>query len=212
MREGNDRFVADAPAHPNQGAERRQSLKGQQAPFATLFGCSDSRVAAELIFDVGLGDMFVVRTAGQVTDSAVLGTLEYGTSVLKTPLLVVLGHDRCGAITATRDSFETGSSPGGFITDVVARLTPSLIQARNSGVTDINGIVAEHVHTTAHMLPERSGIIRAAVDSGDLVIAGVTYSLDIGKAHLVATLGDIGVDPEPRRQTSTSPTESVQKR
>ena len=86
-----------------------------QHPFAVIFGCSDSRLAAEIIFDLGLGDAFVVRTAGQVIDDAVLGSLEYSVSVLGVPLIVVLGHDSCGAVTATKAAVETGQMPAGFI-------------------------------------------------------------------------------------------------
>ncbi|GAB3057252.1 carbonic anhydrase [Sediminivirga luteola] len=192
LEEGNRRFVAGEPRHPNQDAATRQSLQHAQVPFATLFGCSDSRVAAELIFDVGLGDMFVVRTAGQVTDSATLGSLEYGATVLGTPLLVVLGHDRCGAITAAAEAYETGESPPGFIADVVARLTPAVSQARRRGITEVNGIVEQNVRQAVHQLPERSTAIRQAVNAGRLVIAGVTYHLDVGRANLVASMGDLG--------------------
>ncbi|GAC1494855.1 MAG: hypothetical protein NVS2B15_16420 [Pseudarthrobacter sp.] len=82
-----------------------------QNPFAVIFGCSDSRLAAEIIFDLGLGDAFVVRTAGHVLDAAVLGSLEYSVSVLNVPLIVVLGHDNCGAVTATKDAVQTGVMP-----------------------------------------------------------------------------------------------------
>ncbi|HTY28065.1 MAG TPA: carbonic anhydrase, partial [Mycobacterium sp.] len=93
LKEGNERFVAGKPEHPSQGIEHRASLAGSQQPIAVLFGCADSRVAAEIIFDQGLGDMFVVRTAGHVIDSAVLGSIEYAVTVLNVPLVVVLGHD-----------------------------------------------------------------------------------------------------------------------
>src|SRR6478752_2791844 len=93
---GNGRFVAGTPQHPNQDAARRAQTAPSQTPFAVLFGCSDSRLAAEIIFDRGLGDLFVVRTAGHVLGPEVLGSIEYGVSVLGAPLVVVLGHDSCG--------------------------------------------------------------------------------------------------------------------
>ena len=102
LREGNERFVNGETSHPNQDASRRSSLVENQHPFAVIFGCSDSRLAAEIIFDVGLGDVFVVRTAGQVIDDAVLGSLEYSIGVLGVPLIVILGHDSCGAVSATK--------------------------------------------------------------------------------------------------------------
>ncbi|MDO5492565.1 MAG: carbonic anhydrase, partial [Nesterenkonia sp.] len=104
LRRGNERFVCGDVDHPNQNAERRSSLTESQHPMAVIFGCSDSRLAAEIIFDVGLGDVFVVRTAGQVIDDAVLGSLEFSVEELKTPLIVVLGHDSCGAVKATIDA------------------------------------------------------------------------------------------------------------
>lgn len=111
LAEGNRRFVAGDPGHPNQNAERRSTLTSGQEPIAVIFGCSDSRLAAEIIFDVGLGDVFVIRTAGQVIDDAVLGSLEYSVDVLKIPLIVVLGHDSCGAVTATVESYISGDMP-----------------------------------------------------------------------------------------------------
>ena len=92
-----------------------------------IFGCADSRLAAEIIFDLGLGDAFVVRTAGQVIDDAVLGSLEYSVSELDVPLIVVLGHDSCGAVTATKAAVETGQMPVGFIRSLVERITPSVL-------------------------------------------------------------------------------------
>ncbi|MGN6241197.1 MAG: carbonic anhydrase, partial [Cellulosimicrobium cellulans] len=119
LRAGNDRFVADAPLHPSQGADRRRETSASQHPHTVLFGCSDSRVAAEIIFDQGLGDMFVVRTAGHVIDSAVLGSIEYAVAVLNVPLIVVLGHDSCGAVGATLSALDDGAVPGGYIRDIV---------------------------------------------------------------------------------------------
>ncbi|MFE5549268.1 carbonic anhydrase, partial [Streptomyces sp. NPDC056534] len=99
---GNTRFVSGAPQHPNQDAARRTELAPGQDPFAVILGCSDSRLAAEIIFDQGLGDLFVVRTAGHVLGTEVLGSVEYATSVLGARLVVVLGHDSCGAVAAAR--------------------------------------------------------------------------------------------------------------
>lgn len=193
---GNRRFVEDTPAHPNQDSARREALASSQAPFATLFGCADSRVAAEMIFDVGLGEMFVVRTAGQVTDSVTIGSLEYGVAVLRTPLLIVLGHDSCGAITAGKEAFDAGEMPAGFIADVVAGLLPSVVRARGAGRGDINGTVAQNTIDTVHQLPQRSGILRAAVDEGRLTILGLTYQLSDGQVNVVARLDrDHGAAP-----------------
>ena len=98
MIRGNERFVSGAPAHPRQDVERRAELMEEQRPLSALFGCSDSRLAAEIIFDKGLGDLFVVRNAGQIISDSVVGSLEYSVGILEVPLIVVLGHDNCGAV------------------------------------------------------------------------------------------------------------------
>ena len=104
MLRGNERFVDGEPRHPRQDVERRTELAQAQFPDAALFGCSDSRLAAEIIFDKGLGDLFVVRNAGQVVGDSIVGSLEYAVAVLGVPLIVVLGHDECGAVRAAIDS------------------------------------------------------------------------------------------------------------
>ncbi len=110
---GNQRFVAGTPEHPNQDATRRAETAPSQQPFAVLFGCSDSRLAAEIIFDRGLGDLFVVRTAGHVMGPDVLGSIEFGVEVLGCPLVVILGHDSCGAVGAACAALEDGVTPTG---------------------------------------------------------------------------------------------------
>src|SRR5215468_10219333 len=125
--EGNKRFVAGDRLHPNQDADRRAAVAPEQRPFAVLFGCSDSRLAAEIIFDRGLGDLFVVRTAGHVIGPEVLGSIEYGVAVLDVPLVAVLGHDSCGAVAAAMTAMEDGTMPPGFMRDVVERVLPSVL-------------------------------------------------------------------------------------
>ena len=127
LQDGNARFVADAMQHPSQGAAHRAAVAREQHPYAVLFGCSDSRVAAEIIFDQGLGDLFVVRTAGHVLDTTVIGSIEYGVDVLGAPLVVVLGHDHCGAVGAATEALLTGRMPTGFVRAVVDRVIPSLL-------------------------------------------------------------------------------------
>ncbi|MBA3490342.1 MAG: carbonic anhydrase, partial [Longispora sp.] len=98
---GNQRFIEGTRLHPHQDADRRAGIAPAQHPFAVVLGCADSRLAAEIIFDRGLGDLFVVRTAGHVLGPEVLGSIEYGVEILGAPLIAVLGHDSCGAIAAT---------------------------------------------------------------------------------------------------------------
>jgi carbonic anhydrase len=144
-----------------------------------------------MIFDVGLGEMFVIRTAGQVTDGVVLGTLEYAVDLLNTPLLVVLGHDSCGAVTAAHESYDSGESPGGYIDDLVARIMPSVAHARAQGREGIHGAVAQNTIDTVHRIPQRSPLIKRALREGRLEIVGQTYRLEDGRVTTVAHLGPI---------------------
>ncbi|REF00693.1 carbonic anhydrase [Thermomonospora umbrina] len=186
---GNRRFVAGVPEHPNQDAARRSEVAPEQKPFAVVFGCSDSRLAAEVIFDRGLGDLFVVRTAGHVTGSEVLGSIEYGVSVLGCPLVVVLGHDSCGAVAAARAAVTDGVSVQGFVRDVVERVTPSVLAAQAAGRTGDADFIAEHVRHTVDLLLERSGVVADAVAAGRAAVAGLSYRLTEGTAHLVTERG-----------------------
>lgn len=190
---GNRRFVAGTPGHPNQDAERRHGLTAGQAPLAVIFGCADSRLAAEIIFDVGLGDVFVVRTAGHVIDDAVLGSLEYAVDALEIPLVIVLGHDSCGAVTATVESYISGDMPPGFIRSLVERITPSVLAGRRRGLEEIDDFVAEHVDQTCDRLMETSQSVARAVAEGRTAIVGLTYSLHEGTAKAGRVVGDLTV-------------------
>ncbi|MFJ4027017.1 carbonic anhydrase [Paenarthrobacter sp. NPDC089989] len=191
LREGNERFVSGESQHPNQDASRRSSLLEGQNPFAVIFGCADSRLAAEIIFDLGLGDAFVVRTAGQVIDDAVLGSLEYSISELKVPLIAILGHDSCGAVTATKGAVETGEMPPGFIRDLVERITPSVLTAKRNGQEDVNDMVVEHVKQTADRLADSSRVISDAIEDGRVAVIGLSYKLGEGQAALVSAIGQV---------------------
>jgi carbonic anhydrase len=191
LREGNERFVNGETSHPNQDASRRSSLVENQHPFAVIFGCSDSRLAAEIIFDVGLGDVFVVRTAGQVIDDAVLGSLEYSIGVLGVPLIVVLGHDSCGAVSATKSAVETGQMPTGFIRDLVERITPSVLTSLRNDKTEVNDMVVEHVKQTSQRLVDSSRVISDAIGEGRSAVIGLSYSLAEGRANLVSGIGEL---------------------
>ena len=191
LREGNERFVNGESSHPNQDASRRSSLVENQHPFAVIFGCSDSRLAAEIIFDLGLGDAFVVRTAGQVIDDAVLGSLEYSIGVLAVPLIVVLGHDSCGAVSATKTAVETGQMPVGFIRDLVERITPSVLTSLRNDETEVNQMVVEHVKQTSQRLVDSSRVISDAIEGGRTAVIGLSYSLAEGRANLVSGIGEL---------------------
>ena len=144
---------------PARASRTGPALATGQKPTAVVFGCADSRVAAEIIFDQGLGDMFVVRTAGHVIDSAVLGSIEYAVTVLNVPLIVVLGHDSCGAVKATLSALDDGVMPGGYVRDIVERVTPSILMGRHAGLTRVDEFEARHVNETAAQLRIRSAPI-----------------------------------------------------
>ncbi|WP_161928366.1 carbonic anhydrase [Gordonia crocea] len=195
LKAGNIRFVAGEPDHPNQGIDRRAVLAEGQAPATVLFGCSDSRVAAEMIFDQGLGDMFVVRTAGHIIDSSVLGSLEFATELLNVPLIAILGHDSCGAVGSTVASLNDLTIPGGYVRDIVERVGPSILSARSKGKSRLDEFEAEHVVETGRLLMQRSLLIKGRVDAGEVAIVGLTYHLAEGRVALRSVIGDVGDEP-----------------
>lgn len=186
---GNQRFVTGASEHPNQDAARRAETAPSQQPFAVLFGCSDSRLAAEIIFDRGLGDLFVVRTAGHVMGPEVLGSIEFGVEVLGCPLVVILGHDSCGAVGAACAALEDGVTPAGYVRDVVERVTLSVLAARAAGRIEPDEVLAEHVRHTADLLLDRSRVLADRVAAGRTAVVGLRYRLADGTAELVASRG-----------------------
>jgi carbonic anhydrase len=191
---GNDRFMAESPEHPHQDVHSRKGLASAQKPFAIFFGCADSRVAAEIIFDQGLGDLFVVRTAGHVVDASVLGSLEFGVGVLGCPLIVVLGHDSCGAVAAAMSAVETGDMPPGFLRDIVERVAPSVLHANRQGRNDLGDIVRDHVAETARLLSSRSAVINEYVADGRVAIVAAQYDLAHGRVQAVESVGEVTID------------------
>lgn len=190
--EGNERFIQGDLSHPRQDAEHRAEIAEGQTPFAALFGCSDSRLAAEIIFDVGLGDLFVVRNAGQVIAETILGSLEYSVEVLKVPLIVILGHDGCGAIQATISSSNgTLLTEGEFIQNLVSRIQPTVQAAKEAGTDSIDEITDLHIKATVQELISRSTLIAGAVRSGKLAVVGATYQLALGKVTALVTIGNV---------------------
>lgn len=203
--EGNDRFVRGEMVHPSQGIEDRTGLSIAQHPFAVVFGCSDSRVAAEIIFDRGLGDLFVVRTAGHVVDTTVVGSIEYGVELLRAPLVIVLGHDSCGAVGAAAEALTTGRMPGGFVRAVVDRVIPSIVNLPDPAegddapgsdrpmITPSPEVLGrEHVRHTVRMLQSYSAGVSDAIAEGRCAVVGLVYELAEGRVRVVEVAGDIG--------------------
>ncbi len=196
MLEGNRRFVADAPQHPNQDVARRNDLVAAQNPMATLFGCSDSRLSAEIIFDKGLGDLFVVRNAGQVVSDSVIGSLEYAVEILHVPLIVVLAHDACGAVRAAIDGTAIDAAPlPPHIWRLIAPIVPAarrvLVESGGASVADIDAelVGREHLRNTVAGILQSSELISEAVADGRLGIVGANYRLSEGTAVPIVSVG-----------------------
>ena len=198
LREGNERFVSGRMAHPSQDAYRRSEVASAQFPFAVIFGCSDSRVAAEIIFDQGLGDVFVVRTAGHVIDTTVVGSIEYGVDVLGAALVVVLGHDSCGAVAAANEALRTGVMPRGFVRAIVDRVIPSIVTGPTPEdddgevhIAEKSVILREHIRSTVRTIEGYSVLLSEAIREGRCAIVGLEYTLVDGRVKLVETLGAV---------------------
>jgi len=200
MRQGNGRFVAGEPRHPRQDVERRHELRHVQTPRAALFGCADSRLAAEIIFDQGLGDLFVVRNAGQVISDSVVGSLEYAVAVLDVALIIVLAHDECGAVRAAIDS-TSADAPNlpPHIWRQIAPIVPAVrrvLHAAGPGAVaeavDAEKVGLEHLRDTVAELVHSSDVIRDAVSEGRLAIVGANYRLGEGTAVPSVVLGPAG--------------------
>jgi carbonic anhydrase len=194
MVEGNHRFVDGAPHHPHQDSDRRSSLAAGQEPVAALFGCADSRLAAEIIFDVGLGDLFVVRNAGQVVGDTVIASLEFAVSVLHVPLIVVLGHDSCGAVASAIDSIGSDAAPGSeFLGGLIDMIMPSVERAQldleNGADLDPPTVGQLHIEASVRTLVDRSALIASAVADGKLAVVGANYDLANGRVDPSVVVG-----------------------
>jgi carbonic anhydrase len=192
MLDGNHRFVSGDLAHPRQDIDRREALAQKQTPFAALFGCAESRLSAEIICDVGLGDFFVVRNAGQVIGETILGSLEYAVEVLGVPIILVLGHDECGAIRAAIDDVEGKMNADGvFIHKLVDQIRPTVLAANAQGMHEIDDVTELHVQDTINEMLTSSSLIADAVKQGKLAVVGANYKLTLGEIHPIVTIGDI---------------------
>ncbi|MET9612512.1 carbonic anhydrase [Kitasatospora indigofera] len=183
LKAGNAAWVADRSAHPDASSARRRDLATHQEPFAVVFSCIDSRVPPELVFDQGLGDLMVIRTAAHTLDGLVTGSLEYGPAELGAPLLVVLGHQRCGAVTAAVKSFQEGARLPGHLADIARDLRAPYEEARRQGTAPEQlveaTIRAQTRQTVAGLRSDR--LLRPLVAAGKLRVVGAYYSLDTGE-------------------------------
>jgi carbonic anhydrase len=185
LMEGNLRFAADMPITPHSRMERVRELASGQSPFATVLGCSDSRVPVEIIFDHEPGDIFVVRLAGNFLTDAALGSIEYAVAVLKSPLVMVLGHTSCGAVKAAIDYVKTGKTLPGQMQSLASALASAAKASEHASGDWWHNAVVENVRMNAEHLRSLDPILSEAVRKGQVEVVGAVYDLSSGKVTLV---------------------------
>jgi len=187
LREGNRRFVAEGPTGGTPtGRDRRRELLSGQEPFAVILGCSDSRVPAEIVFDQGLGDLFVIRVAGNVVAPSLVGSVEFAAGVFGTRLVVVLGHTGCGAVNATIDAIENPQArllP--HLPSIVDRIRPAVATVLDAGAGGdrdalVHQAVRANIRASADHLRHGSTLLEELIRSDDLLVVGAEYSLETG--------------------------------
>jgi carbonic anhydrase len=179
--EGNVRYVKQKRLNPNQSDERRDSLIGGQSPYAIILGCSDSRVPPEIIFDQGLGDLFVIRVAGNVVDDIVLASIEYAANHLHSPLLMVLGHTNCGAVGAALQEDELD----GHIPSITQAIEEAVESSQDVEGDTLDRTIRAHARITAELLKESEPILRGLVERGKLKVVAAYYNLDTGVVEIL---------------------------
>ncbi|MDM9585585.1 MULTISPECIES: carbonic anhydrase [unclassified Nostoc] len=178
--EGNQRFIQHHPQYPDQSELRLHEVAQAQHPFATILSCADSRVPAEIVFDQGIGDIFDVRIAGNIATHEAIGSIEYAVVLLGSPLLMVMGHERCGAVTA---AVQKESLPGDISTFVKA-IKPALKRVKDQPGDAVENAVVANVEYQIERL-KRSKLLTKQVESGKLKIVGGRYDLDTGKVSII---------------------------
>ena len=177
LKEGNGRYTSGSLQHPGQTAERRTELANTQHPFATIISCSDSRVPPEIVFDQGLGDLFIVRVAGNVINDEGLGSVEYSVDHLGTRLILVLGHQSCGAVKAAKETIAAKGKAPGHIQSLVTAIKPAV---EATAKDDLETTTKANVKNVVQALRSSTPILKAEVDSGKIQVVGGYYSLDTG--------------------------------
>jgi carbonic anhydrase len=180
LTDGNQRFAAHEVTHPEQTPQRRAEIAGGQHPFAIVLSCADSRVPPELIFDQGLGDLFVVRVAGNTADDVALGSIEYAVEHLHVPLIIVLGHEKCGAVQAAL----AGKPEPGHIMSVASPIEPVLPEARQMSGDALHNAVVLNARHVADQLRRSEPVLKKHFDAGEVGIISAVYELDSGRVVL----------------------------
>jgi carbonic anhydrase len=182
LKAGNQRFVAGKLEHPRETAERRTELANSQRPFAVVLGCADSRTPPELVFDQGLGDVFVVRVAGNVLNDETVGSIEYAVDHLGAQLIVVLGHERCGAIQAARETIAAKTQAPGHIQSLVKAIAPAVEATAGA---DADATARANEPQVARKLRESAPILKEMVEKGTLSVVAAHYDLDTGAVEFL---------------------------
>ena len=186
--DGNLRFVSGRLSDDGEGPRRRAEVAQAQNPFAVVLTCADSRLAPEILFDQGLGDLFVVRVAGNVLDDALLGSIEYGVLHLGARVIMVVGHERCGAVQAAVEALDAGASEADMQTSIpalVAAIAPAIDAARVRSGALLDTAVDENAMHSARQILARSPLLKARTASGALKVVAARYDLDDGKVRLL---------------------------
>ena len=183
LKAGNAQFVSNPEAAVSIEASRRAALAKGQAPFATILSCADSRVPPEIVFHTGIGDLFVVRAAGNVTDRAILGSIEYGAEHLHTPLVVVMGHESCGAVKAASET-PASTSLGPNLDYMLKAIRPAVAATRTRPESErMRAAILQNVEETLNSMVKNSAILRDAGRAGHVTYIGAYYELSTGKVH-----------------------------
>jgi carbonic anhydrase len=177
LKEGNGRYASGSLQHPAQTTDRRMEVAKGQHPFAIIVSCSDSRVPPEIAFDQGLGDLFVVRVAGNVMNDENRGSIEYAVEHFGVRLILVLGHQRCGAVEAAKETIAAKGKAPGHIQSLVTAIKPA-VESTVKG--DLDATIKANVEYVVNALRSCAPILKPKVDSGDLQVIGGYYSLDTG--------------------------------
>ena len=178
LKEGNQRFTMDQLVHANQTGARRSELTGGQAPWAIVLSCADSRVVPELVFDAGIGELFVLRVAGNIANTDTIASIEYAVAHLGTGVIVVLGHESCGAVGAALQGGDNGYN----LNHLLSQIEPAKAQA---GSENVNDVVKKNAELSADDLYNRSTIIQNAVDKGTVKVYSAFYNLGSGKVDFL---------------------------
>jgi carbonic anhydrase len=178
LKDGNKRFISDKSEGKFRDSIRRDLLTSGQSPFAAILGCADSRVVPEILFDVGLGEIFTVRVAGNIANIASIASIEFAVTVLKVKVVIVQGHSNCGAVSAAKE----GGNLGYNLNLLLTHIKPAIEQASSKDITDV---IKKNAELNAEELVARSALLKEAVENGKVKIVPTFYNLESGEVELL---------------------------